>query len=108
MTTTTAAKKDATIPVRLNLLLRVDPGKWQMPEAPKLDADAVVKALVAGGIPEDAAKEIAAKAAAQPAGNGTAATRTAVREYVLGAVKALDKLTAAGAIVLDADRDATR
>lgn len=107
MTTTTPAK-DATIPVRLSLLVRIDPAKWQAEPAPALDADAVVKALVAGGMAEADAKELAAKLAAQSAGNGTAATRTAVRQYVLGAVKALDKLTAAGAIVLDADREPTR
>jgi hypothetical protein len=98
---------DPAIPVRLNLLVRIDPAKWQAEPAPALDPDKLVAALVAAGMAEDAAKAQAASLA-KPAASGPQAVRSDVRSYVLGAVKALDKLTAAGAIVLDADRDATR
>ena len=52
---------------------------------------------------------MAAQLAARPAdANAPAAVRTAVREYVLAAVRQLEKLTAAGATIVDADRQAAR
>jgi hypothetical protein len=103
-TTKTPAAATTTIPVRLNLLVHIDPAKWTADQAPPVDADAVTKGLMSAGIPEDTAREMAAHLAARPAANGTAAVRTAVREYMLAAVRGLDKLTAAGATIADADR----
>ena len=105
----TDAKTTTTIPVRLNLLIRIDPAKWTADTAPAIDADVIAKALAGAGIPEAQAKEMAAQLAARPAdANAPAAVRTAVREYVLAAVRQLEKLTAAGATVADADRPAAR
>jgi hypothetical protein len=103
MATKTTTPAATTIPVRLNLLVQIDPAKWQL-DAPAVDADAVIKGLVSAGIPEDTAKAMAAQLTAAPVANGPAAVRTAVRAYVLDAVRQLDKLTTAGATVVDADR----
>ena len=101
----TDAKTTTTIPVRLNLLIRIDPAKWTADQAPAVDADVIAKALAAAGIPEAQAKEMAAQLAARPGdANAPAAVRTAVREYMLAAVRQLEKLTEAGATVVDADR----
>jgi|SRR5215472_1253601 len=96
--------KDTTIPVRVNCIVRIDPAKWVMPEQPQLDPDKLVAALVAAGMPEELAKEQAA-ALAKPQASGPAAVRTAVREYVFGAIRVLEKLTAAGAEIIDRDRE---
>ncbi len=105
----TDAKTTTTIPVRLNLLIRIDPAKWTTDQAPAVDADVIAKALTGAGIPEDQATAMAAQLAARPAdANAPAAVRTAVREYVLAAVRQLEKLTAAGATIADADRPAAR
>ena len=107
MPATTAAT--ATIPVRLNLLIKIDPARWTADTAPAVDADVIAKALIGAGIPEAQAKEMAAQLAARPAdANAPAAVRTAVREYVLAAVRQLEKLTAAGATIVDADRQSAR
>ena len=105
----TDAKTTTTIPVRLNLLIRIDPARWTADQAPAIDEAAVAKALAGTGIDEATAKEMAAQLAARPAdANAPAAVRTAVREYVLAAVRQLEKLTAAGAAIADADRPAAR
>lgn len=97
-----------TIPVRLNLLIRIDPAKWQADQAP-IAPDVIAKALIGAGIPEEQAAAMAAQLAARPAdANAPAAVRTAVREHVLAAVRQLEKLTAAGATVVDADRQAAK
>ena len=99
----------ATIPVRLNLLIRIDPAQWTADQAPAIDADVIAKALIGAGITEEQATAMAAQLAARPAdANAPAAVRTAVREYVLAAVRGLEKLTAAGAVIADADRPAAR
>jgi hypothetical protein len=99
----------ATIPVRLNLLIKIDPARWTADTAPAVDADVIAKALIGAGIPEEQATAMAAQLAARPAdANAPAAVRTAVREYVLAAVRQLEKLTAAGATIVDADRQAAR
>ena len=99
----------ATIPVRLNLLIRIDPARWTADQAPAVDADVIAKALTGAGIPEEQATAMAAQLAARPAdANAPAAVRTAVREHVLAAVRQLEKLTAAGATIADADRPAAR
>ena len=99
----------ATIPVRLNLLIRIDPARWTADQAPAVDADVIAKALTGAGIPEEQATAMAAQLAARPAdANAPAAVRTAVREHVLAAVRGLEKLTAAGATIADADRPAAR
>jgi hypothetical protein len=100
-TTTPAA---TTIPVRLNLLVHIDPAKWTADAPAAVDADVVAKALVGAGIPEDTARAMAATMTAAPAVTGPQAVRTAVREYVLAAATQLEKLVAAGATVVDADR----
>jgi hypothetical protein len=105
----TDAKTTTTIPVRLNLLIRIDPAKWTADTAPAIDADVIAKALTGAGIPEAQAKEMAAQLTARPADlNAPAAVRTAVRDYVLAAVRQLEKLAGAGATVADADRPAAR
>ena len=105
----TDAKTTTTIPVRLNLLIRIDPAQWTADQAPAVDADVIAKALIGAGISEEQATAMAAQLAARPAdANAPAAVRTAVREYVLGAVRQLEKLTAAGATIADADRQAGR
>ena len=74
-----------------------------------MDADVIAKALIGAGISEEQATAMAAQLAARPAdANAPAAVRTAVREYVLAAVRQLEKLTAAGATIVDADRPAAR
>jgi hypothetical protein len=99
------AKTDTTIPARLNLLIRIDPAQWTADQAPAVDADVIAKALTGAGIPEEQAKEMAAQLTARPAdANAPAAVRTAVPDYVRG----LEKLTAAGATVVDADRQSAR
>ena len=99
----------ATIPVRLNLLIRIDPARWTADQAPAVDADVIAKALTGAGIPEEQATAMAAQLAARPAdANAPAAVRTAVREHVLAAVRGLEKLTGAGATIADADRPAAR
>ncbi len=105
----TDAKTTTTIPVRLNLLIRIDPARWTADTAPAVDADVIAKALIGAGISEDQAAAMAAQLAARPAdSNAPAAVRTAVREHVLAAVRQLDKLTEAGATIADADRPAAR
>jgi hypothetical protein len=105
----TDAKTTTTIPVRLNLIVRIDPARWAADTAPAVDADVIAKALAAAGIPGEQATAMAAQLAARPADlNAPAAVRTAVREYVLAAVRGLEKLTGAGATVADADRPAAR
>jgi hypothetical protein len=104
MATKTTTPAATTIPVRLNLLVHIDPAKWQADAAPVIDVDVIAKALAGAGIGEDTAKQMAAQLADKPAVTGPAAVRTAVREYVLGAVRQLEKLTAAGATIVDADR----
>lgn len=95
------------IPVRLNLLVQVDTAKWvaNAPAAATVDEAAVLAGLTAAGIPEDQAKEMVAQLTA-PATNasGPNAVRTEVREYMFAAVRQLERLTAAGAVVVDADR----
>jgi hypothetical protein len=106
---TDAKTTTTTIPVRLNLLIRIDPAKWTADQAPAVDADVIAKALAGAGIPEAQAKEMAAQLTARPADlNAPAAVRTAVRDYVLAAVRGLEKLTGAGATIADADRPAAR
>ena len=106
---TDAKTTTTTIPVRLNLLIRIDPARWTADQAPAVDADVIAKALAGAGIPEEQAAQMAAQLAARPAdANAPAAVRTAVREYVLAAVRGLEKLTAAGAAIADADRPAAR
>jgi hypothetical protein len=104
MATKTTTPASTTIPVRLNLLVHIDPAKWTADAAPAVDADVVAKALVGAGIAEDTAKQMAATMTAAPEVTGPQAVRTAVREYILGAVRQLEKLTAAGATIVDADR----
>jgi hypothetical protein len=104
MATKNTPATETTIPVRLNLLVQIDPAKWTVDAPAGVDADKVIAGLVAAGIPEDTAKEMAATLTAAPAANGPAAVRTAVREYLLGAVRGLEKLAAAGATIVDADR----
>ncbi len=107
MATTPATS--ATIPVRLNLLIRIDPARWTADQAPAVDAGVIAKALIGAGISEEQAAQMAAQLAARPAdANAPAAVRTAVRDYVLAAVRQLEKLTAAGATIADADRPAAR
>ena len=100
--------KTTVIPVRLNLLVQVDTEKWTA-NAPAADTTvdeaAVLAGLTAAGIPEDQAKEMVAKLAA-PSTNATGpnAVRTEVRDYMFAAVRQLERLTAAGATIVDADR----
>ena len=108
---TTPAK--TMIPVRLNLLVKIDPAKWTAPAAtagdtPAYDQDKTAQALTAlyGAA---RAKEMAAQLAPKaPAENGPAIVRTQVRDYMLRAVRDLDALKAAGATVVDADRPASK
>jgi hypothetical protein len=100
---TPATTKTATIPVRLNLLVQIDPARWTA-DAPAVDADVIAKALAGAGIPEETAKAMAATMTAAPEVTGPQAVRVAVRDYILTAVKQLEKLVAAGATVVDADR----
>jgi hypothetical protein len=104
MATKTTTPAATTIPVRLNLLVHIDPAKWTADQAPAVDAETVAKALVGAGIPEDTAKAMAATMTAVPDVTGPQAVRAAVRAYVLEAVRQLEKLTAAGATIVDADR----
>jgi hypothetical protein len=101
---TPAQAKKTTIPVRLNLLVQIDPAKWTVDAPAAVDTETVVKGLVAAGIAEEQAKAMAETLTAAPAADGPQAVRTAVREYMLAAVKGLEKLTAAGATIVDADR----
>lgn len=99
--------KTATIPVRLSVLVHIDPAKWDFggAETQTVDEAAVLAGLTAAGIDEAQAKEMLAQLTAPKASaSGPSAVRTAVREYVLASVQALEKLTAAGATVVDADR----
>lgn len=100
---TAPAPAPATIAVRVDVVVHIDPAKWQA-DAPaaQVDSAAIIKGLVAAGIPEDAATVMAAQLTKAPAdGNTPAAVRTAVREYVLAQVGGLEKITAAGATVVD-------
>lgn len=56
----------ATIPVRLNLLIRIDPAQWTADQAPAIDADVIAKALIGAGITEEQATAMAAQLAARP------------------------------------------
>lgn len=112
-TTPNATATKNLIPVRLNLLVHVDADAWNdnTPEAaaaPTVDADAVLKGMIAAGVPEDQAKAaVAALTAPKPvATRGPATARTEVREYMLEAVRGLERLTAVGAVIADADRQA--
>jgi hypothetical protein len=110
---TDAKTTTTTIPVRLNLLVRIDPAKWTAPaataeDAPAYDQDKTAQALAAL-YGEARAKEMAAQLAPKaPAETGPAVVRTQVRDYMLRAVRDLDALKAAGATVADADRPAAR
>jgi hypothetical protein len=106
-TKNTPAAKSTIIPVRLNLLVHVDTTKWELPAAPaaQTDPELVVKALVGAGIPEDQAKVMAETMTAAPAkADGVQAVRTAVREHMMALVQASEQLKAAGATIVDADR----
>jgi hypothetical protein len=105
------APKAATsnvIPVRLSVLVHIDTDKWTAQAeatAPTVDEAAVLAGLTAAGIDAEQAKTMVAQLTAPKASaSGPAAVRTEVREYVLAAVTQLEKLTAAGATVVDADR----
>jgi hypothetical protein len=94
---------DTTIAVRVDIVVKIDPALWpaDVPAA-EVDTDAVVKGLVAAGIPEDQAKVMAAKVTEAPAdANTPSAVRTAVRQYVLAQVGTLEKITTAKASVVD-------
>lgn len=104
-----ATTTSTTIPVRLILLVHVDPDKWTAtaPEAAATTVDeaAVLAGLTAAGIDPEQAKAMVAKLTAPAASaTGPSAVRTEVREYMLSAVKGLERLTSAGATVVDADR----
>jgi hypothetical protein len=100
--------KPTTIPVRLSLLVQVDPEKWNATteaEAPTVDEAAVLAGLVAAGIAEDQAKTMVAQLTAPAAAaTGPSAVRTEMRAYMLAAVAGLDRIKASGATVVDADR----
>lgn len=113
MAATAAPTTSAMIPVRLNLLVKIDPAKWTAPaatagDAPAYDQDKTAQALAAL-YGEARAKEMAAQLAPKaPAETGPAVVRTQVRDYMLRAVRDLDALKAAGATIVDADRQAAR
>jgi hypothetical protein len=104
--------KTATIPVRLSLLVHVDPDKWTAtaPETtPTVDEAAVLAGLTAAGIDAEQAKQMVAQLTApKAAATGPSAVRTEMREYMLAAVRGLERITASGATVADADRPAAR
>jgi hypothetical protein len=106
--TGTEAAKPTTIPVRLSILVHVDPDKWTATaeaEAPTVDEAAVLAGLLAAGIAEDQAKTMVAQLTAPAAAaTGPSAVRTEMRAYMLAAVAGLDRIKAAGATVVDADR----
>jgi hypothetical protein len=109
-TDTAAPATATTIPVRLSLLIHLDPEKWEAPavtaeDAPEFDLEKTVAALTPL-YGEDRAREMAAELAPAPADpdRGPNVIRGEVRAYVLRSVKALDALTKAGASVVDADR----
>lgn len=96
-----------TIPVRLSVLVQVDPAKWfaQQPAAPTVDQDAVLKGLTAAGIPEEQAKSMVAQLSTPPAAaTGPAAVRTELRAHMLQLLQSDERIKAAGATVVDADR----
>ncbi len=109
----TPTTTSAMIPVRLNLLVKIDPAKWTAPAAtagdtPAYDQEKTAQALAAL-YGEARAKEMAAQLAPKaPAETGPAVVRTQVRDYMLRAVRDLDALKAAGATIVDADRQAAR
>ncbi|MBO0815327.1 MAG: hypothetical protein J2P30_09320 [Actinobacteria bacterium] len=101
--------KDKTIPVRLYVLVRIDPDKWNgAPKAadgaPEFDAAAIAKALEGAGYAPEQAATMAEGMRPKPAAHGPAAVRTEVREAMLAALKELPALKEAGATVVDADR----
>jgi hypothetical protein len=111
--TPTTPATSAMIPVRLNLLVRIDPARWTAPapgasDAPAFDLDKTVAALAALYGQERAKEMAAALAPKAPAEAGPAVVRSQVRDYMLRAVRDLDALKAAGATVADADRPAAR
>ena len=100
----TAAKTtDNTIPVRLNLLVRIDPAKWTAPEAPALDPARLAEALQAMGVTDEQAARLARGVTTPRKG-----TANETREDVLAAVRGLERLTQAGAVIVDADRQPAR
>jgi hypothetical protein len=103
MATKPTTPETSTIAVRVDIVVNIDPAQWPA-DAPaaEVDTDAVVKGLVAAGIPEDQAKVMAAKVTEAPAdANTPSAVRTAVRQYVLAQVGTLEKLTTAKAQIVD-------
>ena len=62
----TTATTAATFPVRLNLLIRINPARWTADQAPAVDADVIAKALTGAGISEEQAAATAAQLAAGP------------------------------------------
>jgi hypothetical protein len=94
-----------TIPVRLSVLVHIDPANWPQEQPATVDQDAVLKGLLAAGIAEDAAKLMVTQLSTPASSaHGPSAVRTAVREHVLSLVQGDEKLKTAGATVVDADR----
>lgn len=112
---TPSASQGQTIPVRLSILVRIDPDKWEQPapevaeDAEPFDADKVIKGLVSAGIPEETARTMAEQLAPKPAeaadnAHAPSVVRSQVREYLLSSAQQLAALVSAGATVVDADR----
>jgi hypothetical protein len=97
----------ATIPVRLTIVVQVDPAKWTMPEAPAaLDTAKLLAALTEQGIAAELAQTMvdAAAKAAQPKTDGNTAVRAAMRAHMLATLRADATMVAAGATITETQR----
>lgn len=99
---------EATIPVRLAILVHIKPSEWtKQAEAPAtVDEKAVMAGLLAAGIEQGQAEVMLARLTTPAAGpTGPSTVRTEVREYMLAEVRKLGKLVEAKATVVDSDRE---
>jgi hypothetical protein len=108
--TTPPPAENKRVPMRLTILVHVDPERWPAdePTEERPDAAKIAQALIAVGMSETSAASAAAAVVdahdAKQAG-GINATREAVRSYMLAALRELPKVTASEAIITDAYRD---
>lgn len=108
----TTAPAAESLRVNLHILIDLNPAKWSFDAPAETDEattpEAVKAALVAGGIAAELADEMVAKmTAAKPASEtGVSAVRESLREYVIGELRKLEKLTAAAATVAFYERPA--
>jgi hypothetical protein len=106
---TEAVDKPELMRINLHVLIDVDPAKWDVTAVTDESAEArdkMIAALIVGGFTPEDAKATAEKTYKPKTGEGPAAVRDAVKEYMLSAMRGLPRITDAGAVVSYYERPA--